>query len=126
MGSSPVKYPFRYDIPEGQLRLALAPSFGRSPVDGAWWPWSRDLLREAPHLVDCFPVARGRIDRMAYVVQDWEVPESPVYTKFGRLKTGGLPPTQRGFVLLRLSPEAGARVIRVRLVRDRDRPAVHP
>ena len=29
------------------LRLRLSPSIGRGALDGAWWPFSRDLTAEA-------------------------------------------------------------------------------
>jgi hypothetical protein len=34
------------------LRLRLSPSIGKGALDGAWWPYSRDLSAEALDLVD--------------------------------------------------------------------------
>jgi hypothetical protein len=53
-----------------RLRLAESPSAGR--LDGAWWPRSRDLHVEVRQLVDHFPVAVGRINRLLYSRPDWD------------------------------------------------------
>ena len=45
----------------GPLRLALAETAGSNRLDGAWWPWSRDLAVEPPDLVDHFPSQSGRV-----------------------------------------------------------------
>jgi hypothetical protein len=46
--------------PRGPLRLQLAPSFGWGALDGAWWPYSRDLRTEALDLVNHFPRSAGK------------------------------------------------------------------
>jgi hypothetical protein len=53
------------------LRLQLSASSGGG-VDGAWWPWSRDLQQEAAALVDGFPTASGRISRLLFSRPDWD------------------------------------------------------
>jgi Family of unknown function (DUF5994) len=57
--------------PGGMLRLQLAPSLGRGALDGAWWPYSRDLRTEALDLVNHFPVSAGKIFRVNYSSSDW-------------------------------------------------------
>jgi hypothetical protein len=106
-------YPFRYADPLGALRLRLAPTFTFGSVAGVWWPYGRDLTREGPHLVDAFPKARGRIDRLVYSPDEWDVVAEEVYTSYGRIKVGFLPPEQAGGLLLRL---VGAGIIRLRVV----------
>ncbi|MEU4872074.1 DUF5994 family protein [Streptomyces sp. NPDC021608] len=55
-------------------RLALktdGPS--RGLLDGAWWPRSRDLLRELPALTDALDPVWGRITRIAVNPEHWPV-----------------------------------------------------
>jgi hypothetical protein len=54
------------------LRLRLSPSIGKRALDGAWWPFSRDLTVEALDLVDHFPAAFDRIRRVVYSTPDWD------------------------------------------------------
>lgn len=112
--SAPRTYdPQRYPRPLGALRLELAPKFGRVEPCGLWWPYSRDLLREAAHLIDDFPAARGRVDRLVYAPEDWDVVATEVFTSRGRVKVGFLAPERGGgIVLLRLS---SAGIIRLRV-----------
>jgi hypothetical protein len=107
-------YPHRYPQPLGALRLQLAPDFDGAEVAGAWWPYGRDLTREAAHLVDDFPQGRGRIDRVVYAPDDWDVVATEVFTGHGRVKVGFLPADRpAGVVLLRLT---GAGIICLRVV----------
>ncbi|MFL5994658.1 MAG: DUF5994 family protein [Streptomyces sp.] len=56
------------------VRLALktdGPS--RGLLDGAWWPRSRDLLRELPALTDALDSVWGRITRIAVNPEHWPV-----------------------------------------------------
>ncbi|MFJ3226111.1 DUF5994 family protein [Streptomyces sp. NPDC086783] len=46
--------------PVARLRLA-PPSTSPRPIDGAWWPRSRDLLVELPLLLGGLPAAWGQI-----------------------------------------------------------------
>ncbi|WP_156821101.1 DUF5994 family protein [Microlunatus phosphovorus] len=57
---------------ERPLRLRLKPSTGSGAVDGAWWPYSRDLVPEVLDLVNHFPSAFGRICRVIYSTPDWD------------------------------------------------------
>ena len=65
--------PDKSDMPQprGPLRLQLAPSFGGGALDGAWWPYGRDLRTEALDLVNHFPRSAGRIFRVNYSAPDW-------------------------------------------------------
>ncbi len=54
------------------LRIQLDNSFQSGPVDGAWWPQSRDLQVEAADLVDHFPHLIGRIERLLFSRLDWD------------------------------------------------------
>lgn len=103
----------RYPQPLGALRLELAATFDRAEAGGLWWPYSRDLTREAAHLIDDFPPTRGRVDRLVYAPDDWEVPVTEVFTSRGRVKVGFLAPERRGgVVLVRLT---GAGIIQLRV-----------
>ncbi|MEU9809183.1 DUF5994 family protein [Mycobacterium sp. NPDC050853] len=54
------------------VRLRLkpkAPSTGH--VDGAWWPYSKDLTVELPQLLRVLSVRLGSIDRVGYRVSEW-------------------------------------------------------
>ncbi|MFJ4200151.1 DUF5994 family protein [Streptomyces sviceus] len=55
-------------------RLSLTPT-GSVPglLDGAWWPRSRDLLREIPTLTDALDACWGRITRVTVNPTHWPV-----------------------------------------------------
>jgi hypothetical protein len=56
------------------VRLSLAPAGSpRGLLDGAWWPRSRDLLRELPALIDLLDVRWGRITRVTVNPAHWPV-----------------------------------------------------
>ncbi|MEI5098470.1 DUF5994 family protein [Streptomyces sp. PmtG] len=56
------------------VRLALkAPGPPRGLLDGAWWPRSRDLLRELPDLTDVLDSHWERITRIAVNPTHWPV-----------------------------------------------------
>jgi hypothetical protein len=105
-------YPHRCPQPLGALRLHLAPGDGPG-LAGRWWPYSRDLTREGPHLVDQFPLERGRVDRLVYAADDWRSVADELFTSHGRMKVGFFPPGRAGgTVLLRL---VGAGTITLRV-----------
>ena len=60
-------------------RLQLSASIGRGALDGAWWPYSRDLAVEAVDLVDHFPAGFDRICHLAYSTRTgmWAAEGSP-------------------------------------------------
>ncbi|HVK28609.1 MAG TPA: DUF5994 family protein [Nocardioides sp.] len=97
-------YPHRHAEPYGALRLQLMPQFEEGHLGGWWAPYSRDLTLEAAHLVDGFPIGRGRIDRLVYAPPDWEVVAPEIYTRHGRIKVGFLPASRgSGLVLIRVT-----------------------
>lgn len=103
----------RYPEPLGALRLDLAPEFVRTEACGLWWPYSRDLTREAAHLIDDFPLRRGRIDRLVYAPGDWDVVATEIFTSRGRVKAGFLASDRNsGLVLVRL---VGVGIIQLRV-----------
>lgn len=104
--------------PLGDLRLDLADEFNAQPIDGCWWPHSRDLTREGSQLVNEFPASRGRIDRMAYSETDWDSTASHVFTSRGRVKVGHLQPRELHLLLVRLRD---GRVLRLLVVHHRVR-----
>lgn len=54
------------------VRLRLKPKAPPSGyVDGAWWPYSKDLMIELPSLLRVLTVRLGSIDRVVYRVSEW-------------------------------------------------------
>lgn len=53
------------------LRLQLSTEIGRGSVDGAWWPYGRDLAVEVLELANHFPPMLGRLSRVVYSAPDW-------------------------------------------------------
>ncbi|WP_330459022.1 DUF5994 family protein [Streptomyces sp. NBC_00820] len=55
-------------------RLSLAPTGSDTGLlDGAWWPRSRDLLREIPTLTDALDACWGRITHVTVNPTHWPV-----------------------------------------------------
>lgn len=76
----------------GPLRLDLArPLRGDKPLDGSWWPQSRDLSRELADLVDNFPEELGRVQRVVYSRPDWDTAPHRVRVARGTIKVGSYP-----------------------------------
>ncbi|GAA3637737.1 DUF5994 family protein [Microlunatus ginsengisoli] len=73
------------------LRLQLAASIGRGALDGAWWPYSRDLAVEAVALVDHFPAGYDRICHIAYSTPDWDVSRRRLTATKGYVRLGSFP-----------------------------------
>lgn len=105
MSAREFPYPHRHPQPLGELRLQLASEFNGGRLGGWWSPYTRDLTREAAHLVDAFPVERGRIDRLVCAPGDWDaLAADEVFTRHGRMKVGYLPANRgSGLVLVRVS-----------------------
>lgn len=61
-------------LPSASARLSLTPA-GSVPglLDGAWWPRSRDLLREIPALTDALDACWGRITHVTVNPTHWPV-----------------------------------------------------
>jgi hypothetical protein len=100
-------------------RLALADAFYCGPLDGAWWPRSRDLQREAPILVDGFPSDRGRISRLLVSPPDWDRTGAHVNARRGQVNIGRFPGDDAHVIVLSLGGGTRLRL----LVID---PGTHP
>lgn len=101
MAASPEAVPTATDEPEAP-RLALAEAFYSGPLDGAWWPRSRDLQREAPILVDGFPAERGRVSRLLVSPPDWDRTGAHVAARRGQINVGRFPGDDVHVVVLSL------------------------
>ncbi len=78
------------------LRIRLDNGFTSGPLDGAWWPQSRNLQIEAADLVDHFPDLLGGIDRLLFSRPDWDaVRGAPsvrhIHAAIGTVKVGSFP-----------------------------------
>ncbi|MFE9414011.1 DUF5994 family protein [Streptomyces sp. NPDC006704] len=89
-------------------RVALKPP-GSSPglLDGAWWPRSRDLLRELPALIDALAPRWGRITHIAVNPQHWPVIPRKIPVTGHVVKAGWFKAEQDPHKLLLLSYTAG-------------------
>lgn len=90
------------------LRIRLDNSFSSGPVDGAWWPQSRDLQVEAADLIDHFPHRVGRISRLLFSRPDWDsVAGAPSVHKIraarGMVKVGSFPSDNTHLVVLSMA-----------------------
>lgn len=54
------------------LRLSVNDGPHDGPLDGAWWPRSRDLRTEVADLVDHFPTTTGTVARLLFTRPDGE------------------------------------------------------
>lgn len=78
------------------LRISLVAGKHEGPLDGAWWPQSRDLQTEGADLVEHFPAESGRIARLLFSRPDWDAEEGArplrhILTGAGRTKVGSFP-----------------------------------
>lgn len=69
------------------LRLRLSDPERPHPLDGGWWPQSRNLGAEMADLVNHFPAERARIVRALYSPPDWEDSPKRVTTARGYIET---------------------------------------
>ena len=61
-------------LSSASARLSLTPpTSAPGLLDGAWWPRSRDLLREIPTLTDALDACWGRITRVVVNPAHWPV-----------------------------------------------------
>ncbi|NGN94942.1 hypothetical protein G5C66_19665 [Nocardioides sp. KC13] len=91
-----------------ELRIRLDNSFQAGPVDGAWWPQSRDLQTEAADLVDHFPHRIGRISRLLFSRPDWDsIVGQPSIRKIraarGIVKVGSFPSDDTHIMILAMA-----------------------
>lgn len=77
--------PFR--APTARLALKTV-STSRGPLDGAWWPRSRDLTHELSALADVLDPLSGRITRIAVNPTYWPVIPSRVPVNSHVVKVG--------------------------------------
>ena len=76
---------------------------GSHPLDGGWWPQSRDLTAELGDLVDHFPANQGRIVRVLFSAPDWDDAPKRVPTARGYVKVGFDPHDDTHVVVLTTS-----------------------
>ncbi len=93
------------------LRLQLSPIPGNGPLEGAWWPRSRDLDDELADLVDHFPAGVGRISRALFSRPDWLTRPRRIKVARGYLKTGSFPSDDTHLMRLKLSSERELRLL---------------
>lgn len=97
--------------PRQPVRLELSPSPGRSPVDGGWWPQTRDLDVELADLVDNFPVGMGTVSRALYSRPDWNTHPRTVATLRRRIRTGFFPRDDTHLLLVGMSTGTSIRLL---------------
>jgi len=85
------------------LRLRMAEQLGKQPLDGGWWPQSRDLTAELGDLVDHFPPELGRIVRVIFSPPDWDDAPRRVPTARGYVKVGFDPSDDTHVIVLMTS-----------------------
>lgn len=90
------------------IRIRLDNSFSSGPLDGAWWPRSRNLQDEAAALIDHFPHRVGRISRLLFSRPDWDlVAGEPSVRKIraarGMVKVGSFPSDDTHLVVLSMA-----------------------
>jgi len=85
------------------LRLRMVEEPGSQPLDGGWWPQSRDLTVELGDLVDNFPAKLGRIVRVLFSPPDWDDAPKRVPTARGYVKVGFDPHDDTHVVVLTTS-----------------------
>jgi hypothetical protein len=93
------------------LRLRMADHPGSSPVDGGWWPQSRDLAVELADLVDHFPPRLGRVVRALFSPPDWEPAPRRIPAASGYVKVGSFPGDDTHLIHLKTSDRTELRVL---------------
>lgn len=106
--------PPQVELRRRPLRLRLSPEIGRGALDGAWWPYSRDLATEAVGLVDHFPASFDRIFRVVYSTPDWEPAPRRVRAAKVFVNLGSFPRDDTHLVLLK--SVSSPRVLRLLVV----------
>ena len=93
------------------LRLLLTPTPATGPVDGGWWPRSRDIDVELRELVDQLPADVGRVSRALYSPPDWDASPRSVRVEHGWVKTGSFPRDDTHLMVLRLSRQSSIQLL---------------
>lgn len=95
--------------PPAELRLHWSDEASPDRVDGSWWPWSRDLQREAADLVDQLPTAYGRVSRLLFSPPDWDSSSADgrgvrsIRAAHGAVDVGSFPSDDTHLMILTLS-----------------------
>lgn len=100
---------------DGPIRLSLSRSSiggdpstpGPGPLDGAWWPRSRDLARELPALTDALGPVWGRITHITVNPTHWPVVPKKVAVPGRTVRVGWFAAEQDPHKLLLLSSRLG-------------------
>jgi hypothetical protein len=97
--------PNHYDAQPDRLplRLRMTKLPRTHPLDGGWWPQSRDLTVELADLVDNFPDGMGRIVRATFSPPDWDDQPRRVPIARGYVQTGFAPQDDTHVMMLRTS-----------------------
>jgi hypothetical protein len=99
------------------LRLQLAPEIGRGTLDGAWWPYGRDLSIEVPELRKHFPSMLGRLSRVVYSAPDWALNRRRrIQDDEDSVRIGSFPCDQAHLVVLRSVSPRVSRILRLLVV----------
>lgn len=94
------------------LRLRMT-AHGHNRIDGAWWPYSRDLGPELADLVDHFPDPGCHIVRALASPPDWDAVPRRIPIGRGYLKVGSFPQDDTNLMLL---TTANRKVMRILVV----------
>lgn len=94
--------------PAPPLRLSLVP-VGSAParIDGAWWPYSRDLTAELPALIDVLDERWDRVTRITVNPTHWPVVPHKIQVNGHVVKVGWFKQEQDQHQLMLLSYKAG-------------------
>ncbi|MFI1094195.1 DUF5994 family protein [Streptomyces sp. NPDC020917] len=112
MTATAVRIPVTEEAPRNpashRLRLSLAPA-GSAPsrIDGAWWPYSRDLAAELPALVDELDLTWDRITHITVNPTYWPVIPHKVQGNGHVVRVGWFKEEQDPHQLMLLSYRAG-------------------
>ncbi len=85
------------------LRLRLGSAPGQDRLDGAWWPYSRDLESEMSDLVQQFPPTHGRISRAVYSLPDWDTAPRELVAGQRVIKVDAFPSDDTHVLIVQLS-----------------------
>ncbi|WP_329366688.1 DUF5994 family protein [Streptomyces sp. NBC_00669] len=90
------------------LRLALArPGSARALLDGAWWPYSRDLTAELPGLIEALDARWDRITRVTVNPTYWPIVPHKVPVPGHVVKVGWFAEQQDPHSVMLLSYQVG-------------------
>ena len=85
------------------LRLRMTEEPRTHPLDGGWWPQSRDLTAELADLVDHFPSNGGRVVRATFSPPDWDDQPRRVPIARGYVQVGFSPHDDTHVMMLKTS-----------------------